>query len=145
MVGSRLATWFESREGQAFKWTLIIEATSILAEVVQKAIEGLQEHPKAFPLPRSVLVEICSVQWQLIFIGFGALIGSFIATPRSTRAPNVLLGPYAAVLVAILLVELLYVMGPWIGPLWLRVGLTDAIGLTVIYYCVRKAAKVRTP
>ena len=143
-MGSRLATWFGSPEGQAVKWTLSIEATSFLAEVVQKVIEGLQDYQMEFPLSQPVLVELLSVQWQLIFIGFGTLIGSFIATARTRRAPNVLLGPYIAVLLAVLVVELIYGVWPWIGPLWLRVALTDAIGLSVIYYCVRRAARVRT-
>jgi hypothetical protein len=86
-VGSRLATWVESPEGQAYKWTLIIEGTSILAKVVQKGIERQHGHPKEFPLPLPVLVEIFSVQWELIFLGFGTLIGSFIATAR-TRSPQ---------------------------------------------------------
>jgi hypothetical protein len=143
-VGKRLATWFGTPLGQAFKWTLIIESTSILAAVLQKVIEGLQEHPKNFPLPQPVLVEILSVHWQLIFIGFGTLIGSFLATARTRRAPDVLLGPYIAVLLAVLVVELIYGVWPWIGLLWLRVVLTDAIGLSVIYYCVDRAARVRT-
>jgi len=115
-----------------------------LAAVLQKVIEGLQEHPKNFPLPQPVLVEILSVHWQLIFIGFGTLIGSFLATARTRRAPDVLLGPYIAVLLAVLVVELIYGVWPWIGLLWLRVVLTDAIGLSVIYYCVDRAARVRT-
>ena len=143
-MGKRLAPWFGTPLGQAFKWTLIIESTSILAAVLQKVIEGLQEHPKNFPLPQGVLVEILSVHWQLIFIGFGTLIGSFLATARTRRAPDVLLGPYIAVLLAVLVVELIYGVWPWIGLLWLRVVLTDAIGLSVIYYCVDRAARVRT-
>ena len=140
---SRLATWVSTPEGQAFKWTLIIEGTAILAEVVQKVIEVRLAHPKKFPLPLSVLFEISAVHWDLIFLGFATLIGSFLAAPRTRRAPNVLLGPYVAVVVAVLLFVLLDLVGPWIGPLWLRIALADTIGLVVMYYCVRRAAKVR--
>ena len=143
-MASRIAAWFGTPTGQAYKWALIIEGTSILAELVQRVIEGLLKDPEKFPLPPPVLAEIVAVHWQLIFIGFGTLIGSFLATARTRRAPNVLLGPYAAVLVAVLLVELLYALGPWLGPVGVRIALTNAIGLTVIYYCVDRAAKVRT-
>lgn len=144
-MGKRLATWVGSPVGQAFKWTLIIEGVSILAVTLQKAIEALRDHPKEFPLPLPVLVEILSIEWQLIFIGFGTLIGSFLATARTRRAPDVLLVPFVVVIVAVLLVQLLYVMEPWIpGSPWLRVGLKNAIGLSVLYCCVHRATRVRT-
>jgi predicted MFS family arabinose efflux permease len=91
-----------------------------------------------------VLVEILSIEWQLIFLGFGTLIGSFLATARTRRAPDVLLVPFVVVIVAILLVQLLYVIEPWvIGSLWLHVALKDAIGLVVIYCCMKNATRVR--
>jgi hypothetical protein len=142
-VGKRLATWVGSPVGQAFQWALIIEGIALLAEMVQRGYEARLEHPKEFPLPPPVLVEILSIEWQLIFLGFGTLIGSFLATARTRRAPDVLLVPFVVVIVAILLVQLLYLIEPWIGSLWLGVALKDAIGLVVIYCCMKNATRVR--
>ena len=143
-MGKRLATWVGSPLGQAFKWALVIEGIALLAEIVQRAFEARLEHPKEFPLPPPVLVEILSFEWQLIFLGFGTLIGSFLATARTRRAPDVLLVPFVVVIVAILLVQLLYVIEPWvIGSQWLHVALKDAIGLVVIYWCMKNATRVR--
>ena len=144
-VLSLLATFLGTPEGQAYKWALIIEGTSIGAEVLQKGIERQHAHPKEFPLSPSLLIEIGSVQWELIFLGFGTLIGSFLAAPRTRRDPNALLGPYVVVLGAVIVVEVLYLVGPWLGSPWTRVVLANIIGLFVIYYCVTRAARVRAP
>jgi hypothetical protein len=155
-----LATWLRSLDGQAFRWTLVAELLAFLAEVLQKGIVGMQEvlqllqkgsekmmqdHPQGFPLTSSDFFEILSVQWQLIAIGLGAILGSFVVTPEEQRNSNVLLVPYAGASIAILVILLIYFFWPWIGPSWLRVFITDVIGVIVIYLCVRAAAKVRNP
>ena len=148
-MGSPPTNWFKSafagRDGQAAKWTLAAEAISFMAHALQKGIEGLQEHPKDFPYTPTDLVEIFSVQWQLIAIGLGAMLGSFVTTPKRQRDHKVLLGPFVGAVVAIIGVELIYLLWPWIGPPWLRVPFTVTIGLVVLYYCMRSATKVRKP
>jgi hypothetical protein len=144
-----LQNWLNSPDGQAsrqaFAWALGAEAISFLADVMAKLIQGLQQHPEKFPLGKAALVDILSVQWDLIFLGFGALVGSFLATPRTRRNPMVLFGPFMWTTAALFVIAIIYGLWPWVGPLWARVLLTDTIGLSVIYYCVHRAAKVRKP
>jgi hypothetical protein len=135
---------------------VVAEVISFLAEVLQKGIEGvqdvlqqgaegMQDHPQGFPLTTLDIADLLSVQWQLIAIGLGAMLGSFVVTPAERRNSDVLLTPYAGVTIAILVILIGYFFWPWIGPVWIRVVFTNTIGVVVIYLCVRAAAKVRKP
>jgi hypothetical protein len=153
-VANQLTNWFRNlrtflfagADGQAIWWSLVAEGISLLAHVLEKGIEGLQKgEGQEFPYSLSVAIELLSIQWQLIAIGLGAMLGSFVTTPKDQRQEGVLLGPYAVVCLATLGIELIYVVWPWVGPPLLRVPFTVLIGLGVLYYCVLAAKKVRQP
>jgi hypothetical protein len=139
-----LAGWIKGRDGQAFIWTVLAEFISFLGALLQKAIEGLQERPGGIPLTAADWIAIASIHWQLIAIGLGTLLGSYVLAPKARTNPRALLFPYGAVAVTLVVIPLIYLFWPWIGPDWLRVVVTVVIGAIVLYVCVRAAPRVRT-
>jgi len=137
-----LVDWLRGRDGQAFIWTVVAELISFLGGILQKGIEGLHAHPSGFPLTTTDMIEIASIHWQLIAIGLGTLLGSYVLAPKTRTNSRVLLVPYGAVTLTSLVIPLIYLFGPWMGPDWLRVGLTDVIGAVILYLCVRAARRV---
>src|SRR5215208_7380711 len=139
-----LVDWLRGRDGQAFIWTVVAELISFLGGILQKGIEGLHAHPSGFPLTTTDMIAIASIHWQLIAIGLGTLLGSYVLAPKARTNPRALLFPYGAVAVTLVVIPLIYLFWPWIGPDWLRVVVTVVIGAIVLYLCVRAAPRVRT-
>jgi hypothetical protein len=143
MLQSWLSSPGDPAVRQAFKWAIATEVISFLAGVLTKAIQGLQRSPRQFPISEADLIDIASIQWDLIFLGFGTLVGSFLATPKSRRDPTVLFWPFAYMTASLFTIAIIYAVWPWIGSPWSRVLLTNTLGLANIYYCVTRAAKTR--
>jgi hypothetical protein len=159
-VASDPITWLRTtREGLAIRWTAVAELLTLLAEFMQMGIEGVlarllegsdkgsAEPPGPFPLSTTDYVELATIHWELIAVGLGTLLGSYVLAPQRRLNRYALLGPFAGAACSMVVINLCYLFWPWIpwiGSVWFRVILTDVIGGIVLYFCIRGAARVKT-
>jgi hypothetical protein len=145
-------SFLKSADGKNLKFALATLAIAVVIDLVIESIISLQENQGNIYISAAKWADIMSVQWELIFLGLGALVGAVYSTPQRQirrEASEHMLGPFVAVLAAVVVIFLFYVAWPAIlhlsswAALWQRVLATDAIGLGIIYYCVDKAQKIR--
>jgi hypothetical protein len=166
-VASGLMTWLRTtmtwlrttREGWATLWTAGAEFLILVAECMQKGIEGVlarlleesdevsAEFPGDFPLSTTDFVDLTTIHWELIAVGLGALLGSYVLAPQRRLNRYALLGPFGAAAGSMLVIDLCYLFWPWIpwiGSVWYRVIFTDVIGGIVLYFCIRGTMRMKT-
>jgi hypothetical protein len=136
-------TWLETPEGKALRFSLLAEVVVILSDTLIELVKFLQQDPEHRTFSAETAATILSIQWDLIFLGLGTLVGSYLSAPRRRRNTEHLLHPFLWVTISLFAIAIIYAIWPLIGGLlWQRVVLTDVIGLGMIIYCVVKAAKV---
>jgi len=114
---------------------LSLEGICIFLELLEKRIE--EDYYSI-----ATAIEIFSLQWRLIPLGIGVLIGSYIATPAEERDGEVLIAPFVGSLAAIVLILLIDGVTECL-PHLLLVCIRNLIALLVILYCIHRAARVR--